>query len=123
MLRAVSLVLWVGFAGKGPEAGRENGGNHGTGQGSLSRTARGCPVPGGDTAVLSLPGALTFSGPTSRGHWTQKEGHSETPGQAPVFIFCSGSLGGQGQAQGDAVNQSILVHKIWKHESMNCNRA
>lgn len=28
MLRAVSLVLWVGFAGKGSEAGRENGENH-----------------------------------------------------------------------------------------------
>lgn len=21
------------------------------------------------------------------------------------------------------INQSILVHKIWEHESMNCNRA
>lgn len=94
MLRVVSLVLRVGFAGKGSEAGKEKGGNHGTGQGSLSGAARGHPVPSGDTAMLSLPGAPTFSGPTSRGHWTQKEGLSETPGEAPSVYALQWQLRG-----------------------------
>lgn len=44
-------------------------------------------------------------------------------GQASVLMFCSDSLGAQCQAWGDTVSRSILVHKIWKYESMNCNRA
>lgn len=141
MLVGSVLVLWVGFAlsERGREGERERG-REGRREGkkmegNMAQVKEAClglpedALPthcssdphGRDTDVLSFPGTL-YKHDLQRALDPERRSLGD-PWTSPVLMLSSSSLGGQCQAWGDAVSQNILVHKIWKHESMNCNRA